>query len=88
VAAIRLVLRSLSSQAGVQAVHAGSGARIPNRTVAEQICELAERSLELITAVEDRLGHDRRYALDCSRLRAMGWAPRVPFEEGIARTVR
>lgn len=88
VAAIRLVLRSLSSQPGVQAIHVGSGERIANLAVAEQICQLAERPLELITPVEDRPGHDRRYALDCSRLRAMGWAPQVPFDEGIARTVR
>jgi dTDP-glucose 4,6-dehydratase len=37
--------------------------------------------------VPDRPGHDRRYALDGSRLQALGWACRVPFGEGIARTV-
>jgi dTDP-glucose 4,6-dehydratase len=37
--------------------------------------------------VADRLGHDRRYALDSSRLRALGWKPEVTFDEGIARTI-
>jgi dTDP-glucose 4,6-dehydratase len=38
--------------------------------------------------VLDRPGHDRRYAIDSSRLRALGWSPSVPFDEGLARTVR
>jgi dTDP-glucose 4,6-dehydratase len=37
--------------------------------------------------VTDRPGHDRRYAVDSSRLRALGWSPRVSFDDGIARTV-
>jgi len=42
----------------------------------------------LIEFVKDRPGHDRRYSLDCSKLKKMGWKPRVGFEEGIRRTVR
>jgi dTDP-glucose 4,6-dehydratase len=38
--------------------------------------------------VRDRPGHDRRYAVDSSRLRALGWEPRVEFESGMAATVR
>jgi dTDP-glucose 4,6-dehydratase len=46
------------------------------------------RSMERHVAhVADRPGHDRRYAVNSARLRALGWSPRVPFEEGIARTV-
>ena len=37
--------------------------------------------------VRDRPGHDRRYAIDSAKLAALGWKPRVPFGEGIARTV-
>jgi dTDP-glucose 4,6-dehydratase len=40
-----------------------------------------------ITYVKDRPGHDRRYALDTSKLRAMGWAPTVDFDEGLEATV-
>jgi dTDP-glucose 4,6-dehydratase len=37
--------------------------------------------------VHDRPGHDRRYALDCAKLRALGWTPRTAFDDGLASTV-
>jgi dTDP-glucose 4,6-dehydratase len=44
---------------------------------------------ELIAFVEDRPGHDRRYAIDCSKIeRELGWSPRETFESGMARTVQ
>jgi dTDP-glucose 4,6-dehydratase len=88
VAAVRLVVGSMPASAGVHAVHVGSAERLPNIHVARRICEIAERPLELITPVNDRPGHDRRYALDSSKLRALGWRPQVAFDDGIARTVR
>ena len=42
----------------------------------------------MVEYVEDRKGHDRRYSLDDSRLRALGYRPAVPFEQGLADTVR
>ena len=43
---------------------------------------------ELITHVTDRPGHDRRYAIDCSKLMAKtGWKPSVDFESGLQKTV-
>jgi len=42
----------------------------------------------LIRHVEDRPGHDRRYSLDSSRIRALGWRPKVSWQTGIRRTVR
>jgi dTDP-glucose 4,6-dehydratase len=41
----------------------------------------------LIRHVQDRPGHDRRYAVDCSRLYTLGWKPTVPFEEGLRETI-
>jgi dTDP-glucose 4,6-dehydratase len=38
--------------------------------------------------VADRPGHDRRYAIDSAKLRALGWTPRTDFDDGLARTVR
>jgi dTDP-glucose 4,6-dehydratase len=37
--------------------------------------------------VADRLGHDRRYALDTGKLRALGWTPEATFDDGLAATV-
>ena len=44
---------------------------------------------KLITHVKDRPGHDRRYAIDCSKIeRELGWRPSVSFEHGLELTVR
>ena len=86
--ALRVVVKNLPATPGVQAVHVGSGERVPNIEVAQQICALLERPPELIRPVVDRPGHDRRYAVDSSKLRAMGWTPRRRFEDGLAETVR
>jgi dTDP-glucose 4,6-dehydratase len=49
----------------------------------------AEEILGLITFVKDRPGHDRRYAIDCGKLKdELGWRPEVGFAEGLDRTVR
>ena len=40
-----------------------------------------------VLPVEDRKGHDRRYSVDDSRLRAMGYAPQHTFDDGLAETV-
>jgi dTDP-glucose 4,6-dehydratase len=65
----------------------GGGHEIENIETTQRLLELTGRDASLIQHVADRLGHDRRYALDCSKLRALGWAPEVDFAEGLARTV-
>jgi dTDP-glucose 4,6-dehydratase len=48
----------------------------------------AEKVRSAITYVKDRPGHDRRYAIDCSRIkRELGWKQSVSFEEGLGKTV-
>ncbi|MEK6802266.1 MAG: dTDP-glucose 4,6-dehydratase [Nitrospirota bacterium] len=65
----------------------GGGNERENITVAEQIVATLGKSRSLIRLVQDRPGHDRRYSIDCSRLRALGWSPHVRFEEGLKQTV-
>ena len=60
---------------------------MPNVELTRRILALVGKPETLIRRVPDRPGHDRRYSLDCAKLRALGWAPRVPFAEGLARTV-
>ncbi len=68
----------------------------PNIEVVERICDLldAEAPLDaprrgLMRFVQDRPGHDRRYAIDATRLKTeLGWAPRQDFDAGLKQTVR
>jgi dTDP-glucose 4,6-dehydratase len=61
----------------------GGGNERENIEVARMILKQLGKPMSLIRFVQDRPGHDRRYAVDCSRLRALGWSPTVPFEEGL-----
>ena len=65
----------------------GGGHEIENIETTRRLLELTGRDESLVRHVTDRLGHDRRYALDCSKLRALGWAPEMSFPEGLERTV-
>ncbi len=69
------------------AYNIGAGNLLKNRVVAEKILELLGKPASLIQSVADRPGHDRRYAVDTSRLRAMGWAPQWDFESGLKETI-
>jgi dTDP-glucose 4,6-dehydratase len=66
----------------------GGGCELTNLDVARGILEALDAPRDLIQLVGDRPGHDRRYAMDSSLVRALGWAPEVPFAEGLKRTVR
>ena len=65
--------------------------------IVEVICDLIDEmnprgggdSRKLITFVKDRLGHDRRYAIDAGKIqKELGWVPAHQFEQGIRETVR
>jgi len=59
------------------------------RTVDKILGNPEGHSLDLITYVTDRLGHDARYAIDSTKLqKELGWEPSLQFEEGIEKTVR
>jgi dTDP-glucose 4,6-dehydratase len=66
----------------------GDGVERPNREVTEVILAALGKPWSLVRSVPDRPGHDRRYALDGTRLEALGWRAAVPFDEGLAQTVR
>jgi dTDP-glucose 4,6-dehydratase len=60
---------------------------LSNRELTEAILAACGAGWDMVVPVSDRKGHDRRYSLDDSRLRSMGYAPRVRFAEGIKDTV-
>jgi len=65
----------------------GGGNEVRNLDLTHQILGLLDQPPSLIKPVPDRLGHDRRYALDTTKLRGLGWRPEVPFDDGLAATV-
>ncbi|MBE1496790.1 dTDP-glucose 4,6-dehydratase [Amycolatopsis lexingtonensis] len=68
--------------------HVGGGTGLSNLELTRRLLELCGAGERLVRRVPDRKGHDRRYALDDSRIRTeLGWAPRVPFDDGLAATV-
>lgn len=60
----------------------------PNLDVVRAVLAALRKPESLITFVKDRPGHDRRYSLNDSKLRSLGWAPCTRFEEGLADTIR
>jgi dTDP-glucose 4,6-dehydratase len=65
----------------------GGGNDIMNVELTHRILGALGKPLSLIAPVADRKGHDRRYCLDTSKLRGLGWAPEVAFEQGLEATV-
>ena len=58
-----------------------------NVDLTKRILSSLDKPASLINPVRDRPGHDRRYCLDTTKLRALGWTPQVPFESGLRDTV-
>ena len=65
----------------------GGSNEVKNVDLTRQVLNLLERPESLITHVADRPGHDRRYSLDTSKLRALGWSPQMDFQVGLKETV-
>jgi dTDP-glucose 4,6-dehydratase len=65
----------------------GGGNEVMNVDLTKRILGSLGKPLSLIQPVADRPGHDRRYCLDTSKLRSLGWTPQVPFEQGLRDTV-
>jgi dTDP-glucose 4,6-dehydratase len=70
-----------------EAYNVGGPDEAVNLDVVKRIIALTGASDDLIEYVTDRPGHDRRYSLGSEKVRALGWEPRVHFDEGLERTV-
>jgi dTDP-glucose 4,6-dehydratase len=94
----RAILRVLESGRVGEVYNVGGRSERTNLEVVETICSLLDELVpdsphtphaSLVTFVEDRPGHDRRYAIDTTRIeRELGWTPEETFESGLERTVR
>jgi dTDP-glucose 4,6-dehydratase len=84
----RALARILEAGHPGEVYNIGSGAERVNLEVAREILTLTGRPETLLRHVKDRLGHDRRYALDWTKMRRqLDWTPAIPFTEGLRQTV-
>ena len=67
--------------------HINGDTELTNTELTRELLEICGVGWDMVTPGEDRKGHDRRYSLDDSVLRGMGYAPRIPFAEGLRATV-
>ncbi len=65
----------------------GGENEVTNATLTHRILEILDRPASLIQPVDDRPGHDRRYSLDTTKLRGLGWKPNMPFDDGLVSVV-
>jgi dTDP-glucose 4,6-dehydratase len=94
---VRALLRVLQEGEVGETYNIGGDCEKQNIAVVRQICDILDDRRpnaldgshhDLITFVEDRPGHDWRYAIDASKINSeLGWSPQVDFEEGLRRTV-
>ena len=73
---------------GAMIYNLGTGISTQNIVMARAILRLLDKPESLLQWVTDRPGHDRRYALDVSKVQALGWRSRHSFDEAITKTVR
>ena len=65
----------------------GGGNEKTNLEITKFILQKLKKPDTLMTFVKDRMGHDRRYALDISKIRSLGWEPKHTFEQAMSETV-
>lgn len=65
----------------------GAGNELTNKELTHSILDRCGKDETSIEYVEDRLGHDRRYSIDTTKIRELGWAPKTSFEDALDETV-
>jgi len=83
-AAVDLVLRN--GTVG-EIYNIGAGNEVPNRVLTETILEILGHDESMIEYVPDRLGHDRRYSIDTTKIERLGWKPTREYREALEATV-
>ena len=71
-----------------QTYNVAAGNEFPNLELTRLILGIIQKSQDLIEYVNDRPGHDRRYSLDYSKIRTLGWQPKYQFQQALRETIR
>jgi dTDP-glucose 4,6-dehydratase len=67
----------------------GAGNEKPNIWITKKILEILDKPESMIEPVNDRLGHDKRYSVDCTKIKnELNWEPQTDFEEALKKTIR
>lgn len=83
------ILKVLEGGRSGEIYNIGGGTELTNYEITLKLLELCGASTDMIEPVADRLGHDRRYSVDCTKISTeLGYQPLVPFESGLEATVR
>jgi dTDP-glucose 4,6-dehydratase len=83
----RAVLHVLEHGLPGEIYNISANAEQMNQVMAEWVLDILGKPHRLIRYVEDRPGHDRRYALNASKIRGLGWQPSIPLEQGLSNTI-
>jgi dTDP-glucose 4,6-dehydratase len=83
----RGIALALAKGAAGEIYNIGGGLELTNRELTSRLLAALGADWSRVSQVEDRKGHDRRYSVDDSKLRALGYEPRTSFEDGLAQTV-
>ncbi|MEW2359039.1 dTDP-glucose 4,6-dehydratase [Spirillospora sp. NPDC029432] len=85
---IQLVAERAGESEPGEVFHIAGTAELTNLELTERLLDALGAGWDRVERVADRKGHDRRYSLDDAKLRGLGYAPAIGFEEGLAATVR
>ena len=80
------IIKIIENGKANEAYNISSGSELSNIEVFNMTCDVLGKGHDLVEFVVDRPGHDFRYSVDSSKLRAIGWEPKLKFNEGLEHT--